>query len=58
MKGMIKPGMCGGYIAYFWDEEEEEWVMLDWFFTKFGAKRAIKRVARKGDPRVGEVFEV
>lgn len=54
---MIKPGMCG-YFAYFGDEETRDWVTLNWFFTKFGAKRAIKRVARKGDPRVGEVFEV
>lgn len=57
MKGMIKPGM-GGYFAYFWDDEKKEWVTLNWFFTRFGAKMAIKRVARKRDPRIIEVFEV
>ena len=54
---MIESDM-GGYCAYFWDEEEKRWVMLSWSSTRLGAKRAIKRVARKGDPRVGEVFEV
>lgn len=57
MKGKIEPGNTGGWYAYYWDEEKNKWVLIFWYLTKFMAKRAIKRLAKRKNMQE-EVFEV